>query len=401
MSAGLIAAAGHRVTIYERMPSPARKFLMAGRGGLNLTHSENFETFLTRYGPARDWLEPALRAFNPQALRHWADALDQQTFIGSSGRVFPKAMKASPLLRAWLAQLNAAGVTLVRNHDWDGWANNGDLMFKTGSDSGTRITRPDALMLALGGASWPRLGSNGTWSQILSAQGIKLAPFEPSNCGFKVTWSAYFADKFQGTPLKNIALNFNDQTIRGEVLITTQGIEGGAVYALSRELRDAIKAKGEATLKLDLCPEIDLDDLHRRLARPRGKTSISNHLRKRIGLTSLAAAFLREGANNDLPDTDLELAILIKGCPLRLTGYSCISRAISSAGGVRQSAIDDAYMLKDVPGIFAAGEMLDWEAPTGGYLLQATFATAVCAATGLNAWLETNETSGVGLNVAG
>ena len=390
MTAEVIARAGHDVTVYERMPSPARKLLMAGRGGLNLTHSEDITTFLNRYGPARDWLAPAINVFGPPALRDWADRLGQHTFVGSSGRVFPKAMKASPLLRAWLKRLDKAGVTLKRNHDWDGWSANGDLLFKKAAHERITVTRPDAVMLALGGASWPRLGANGAWAQILAAKGIGLAPFQPSNCGFTVNWSAILRDKFQGTPLKNVALQFDGQSVRGEAMITAQGIEGGAIYALSPALRDAIASQGHADLQLDLSPQLDLDTLRERLSTPRGKNSISNHLRKKANLSPLAIALMRESTSAPLPAAADDLAALIKACPLRLTGTTGLTRAISTAGGICRSAVDDNYMLKTLPGVFVAGEMLDWEAPTGGYLLQATISTAFASAHGLNAWLATD-----------
>ncbi len=401
MSAGIIAAAGHRVTIYEHKASPARKLLMAGRGGLNLTHSEELERFASRYGAGRGWLAPALHEFPPQALRDWADDLGQQTFIGSSGRVFPKAMKASPLLRAWLKQLGARGVVLQTRHRWTGWDERGNLNFQVASSPSSAdpkevaaaygetstVEMPDALLLALGGASWPRLGSDGAWSDILRARGVQLTPLAPSNCAARVAWSRYFIDKFQGAPLKNIVLGCKGQSQAGELMITAQGLEGGAIYALSGALRDALAQDGQAEIVIDFCPAIDLLTLEVRLSRPRGKNSLANHLRKRAGLSALGAALLRESAGSEMPQSNREMAALIKACPIVVTGLAGLERAISSAGGISRSAVDDNFMLKAKPGTFVAGEMLDWDAPTGGYLLQATLSTAVAAANGLNVWL--------------
>lgn len=385
--AGLIAAerlalAGHKVAIYERMASPARKFLLAGRGGLNLTHSEPLDALLGRYGEARAWLEPAIRAFPPRALRDWADGLGAESFVGSSGRVFPRAMKASPLLRAWLARLDGLGVQLHAGRLWTGWDESGGLRFAL-RDGGEEIVTPRATLLALGGASWPRLGGDGSWVELLERKGVAIAPLMPANAGFTVAWSALMRDKFAGLPLKRIALSFAGQRVLGEAMIDAGGIEGGAVYALSGPLREAIAREGEAIPMVDLRPDLTEPELATRLAKRRPGETLSNHLRKAAGLSPVAAAVLREAAGGPLPAEPEALAPLIKAAPLRLTGMASLARAISSAGGVRAGEIDPDFMLKRQPGIFVAGEMLDWEAPTGGYLLQACFATGVAAAEGI------------------
>lgn len=385
--AGLIAAerlaqAGHTVAIYERMASPARKFLLAGRGGLNLTHSEPLDALLGRYGEARAWLEPAIRAFPPQALRDWADGLGAESFTGSSGRVFPKAMKASPLLRAWLARLDGLGVQLHAGRLWTGWDESGALRFSV-RGGGEEIVKPRATLLALGGASWPRLGADGSWADLLERKGVSIAPLRPANAGFTVTWSALMRNKFAGLPLKRIALSFAGQRIAGEAMIDAGGIEGGAVYALSGPLRKAIARDGEAIPTIDLRPDLTEPDLASRLAKRRPGETLSNHLRKAAGLSPVAAAVLREAERRPLPAEPEALARLIKAAPLRLTGMASLARAISTAGGVRAEEVDADFMLKRLPGVFIAGEMINWEAPTGGYLLQACFATGVAAAEGI------------------
>lgn len=389
--AGLIAAerlaeAGHTVAIYERMASPARKFLLAGRGGLNLTHSEPLDALLERYGAARAWLEPAIRAFPPQALRDWADGLGAESFIGSSGRVFPKAMKASPLLRAWLSRLDGRGVALHAGRLWTGWDESGALQF-TLRDGGEQIVKPRATLMALGGASWPRLGSDGSWVDFLAARDIATAPLRPANAGFAVAWSPLMRERFAGQPLKRIALSFARQHVRGEAMIDADGIEGGAIYALSRPLREAIARDGQATLTIDLRPDLAEAELATRLAKRRPGETLSNHLRKAAGLSPVAAAVLREAASGPLPAEPDALAQLIKAAPLRLTGMASLARAISTAGGVRAEEVDQDFMLKRLPGVFVAGEMLDWEAPTGGYLLQACFATGIAAAEAIGRFL--------------
>jgi uncharacterized flavoprotein (TIGR03862 family) len=371
MAAEVLSAGGLAVTVYDRMPSAGRKLLMAGRGGLNLTHSEAFEMFVARYGAAAGVLRPLLEAFPPTALRVWADGLGAQTFAGSSGRVFPKAMKASPLLRAWLARLAAQGVQLRLRHDWRGW--DGEALRFHGSD-GDVLARPDATVLALGGASWPRLGSDGGWVALLSARGVEVSSLRPSNMGFDIAWSDVFRARFAGQPLKNVALRFGGHTARGDATITGYGIEGGAVYALSSVLRDAIAASGSAVLEIDLRPDLAQEHIAQRLARPRGprgKESLANFLRKALHLSPLEINLLREACA--APDG-------IKSVPLTLRGVQPLARAISTAGGIAFEAVDADLMLEALPGVYAVGEMLDWEAPTGGYLLQACFATGVVAA---------------------
>lgn len=379
-----LAAAGCAVTVYERMPSVGRKFLMAGRGGLNLTHSEPFEAFVARYGEAAERLRPMLEAFPPSALVAWAEGLGQPTFVGSSGRVFPKALKASPLLRAWLARLADAGVALRMRHEWLGWDADGGLRFRT--PDGETPAAPDATILALGGASWAKLGSDGAWAGPLAEAGVEVAPFRAANVGFSVAWSPVLRG-FAGQPLKSLALTFRGRTVRGEAMVTAYGLEGGAVYALSAPLRDAIEAEGAAVIELDLRPGSSADDLAKRLDRPRAGQSLANHLRKTLHLSPLEAKLLREAHGKDLPADPRALAAAIKAAPLTLTGVRPIARAISTAGGVALDAVDEALMLRARPGVFIAGEMLDWEAPTGGYLLQAAFATGLAAAEGALAWL--------------
>lgn len=380
MAAERLAQSGLSVVVHERMPSVGRKFLMAGRGGLNLTHSEPLARFLDRYGDAANRAAGWLEAFSPSDLVAWAEGLGQPTFVGSSGRVFPKAMKASPLLRAWLARLNELGVEVRLRSRWTGWDGEA-LRFET--PDGERLETPGAVVLALGGASWPRLGSDAAWTQWLEAP---LRPFRPANVGFDVAWSDVLREGFAGRPLKGIALTHQDRTVRGEAMIAAYGIEGGAIYALSAGLRDAVERDGQATLVIDLKPDLAADDLAVRLARPRGKASLSNHLRKTVGLDAVGAALLREAG--PLPTAPDELAARIKATTVTLSGVQGLERAISAAGGVRFDALDKHLMLTARPGVFVAGEMLDWEAPTGGYLLQASFASGVVAAQGVKAWLD-------------
>lgn len=386
MAAEALSAGGAAVTVYERMPSPARKFLLAGRGGLNLTHSEPFDVFLSRYGAAAPHLKAALEAFPPDALRAWSAGLDQPTFVGSSGRVFPASLKTSPLLRAWLRRLAVSGVTLLTRHRWTGWDDGGSLTFTHGDAIATAL--PDATILALGGASWPHLGADGTWVDSLRA-GADIAPLRPANSGFLVDWSPVFRERFAGQPLKRLALSFGDVRVRGEAMITNAGLEGGGLYALSSHLREAIAAHRHAVVHIDLRPDLPLADLIRRLGTERGKQSISTHLRKTLKLATAAIGLLNEAtAPRRLATlTDEETAHLIKAVPIRLTGTAPIARAISTAGGVTFASLDEHFMLRTRPGVFLAGEMLDWEAPTGGYLLQATFATGLAAARGALHWL--------------
>jgi uncharacterized flavoprotein (TIGR03862 family) len=390
MAAQVLADGGAAVTVYDRMPSAGRKFLLAGRGGLNLTHSEELERFLARYGATARDLRRAIEAFPPAALRAWCEGLGQPTFVGSSGRVFPTAMKASPLLRAWLRRLNALGVEFRMRHRWTGWDAQGSHCFE--APEGSVTVEADAAVLALGGASWPRLGSVGDWVEPFGRAGVMIAPLRPANCGFQVGWSELFRERFEGQPLKRIALSFGGAVVRGEVVITRDGLEGGAVYALSAPLRDAIGVTGEATLRISLRPDLSGQELEARLAAPRGKQSVSTFLRKVAKLSPVAIGLLQETALasqqslSALPPS--ELAELIHAVPVRLTGTAPIASAISTAGGVSFDAVDERLMLLQRPGVFVAGEMLDWEALTGGYLLQASFATGVAAARGALSWLE-------------
>ncbi len=389
MAAERLAQAGVRVVVHEAMPSVARKFLMAGRGGLNLTHSEPEAAFLERYGAAAPRVADWLARFSPTHLVGWAEGLGQATFTGSSGRVFPKAMKASPLLRAWLGRLAELGVEVRTRSRWTGSrlrGNDKGLELTLSTPEGERIERPDAVVLALGGASWPRLGSDGSWTDDLAAAGVEIAQLQPSNMGFDVQWSPVFAERFAGQPLKNVALSHGGRTVRGEAMVTRYGLEGGAVYALSAELREAIERDGTAELVVDLRPDLDEAALAARLARPRGKDSVSNWLRKAGGLSPAAVGLLRE-IPGEIPTGAEKLSKRIKAVRLKLTGTQGLARAISSAGGVRLDQVDERLMLKALPGVFVAGEMLDWEAPTGGYLLQACFASGVVAGEGAQAWL--------------
>jgi uncharacterized flavoprotein (TIGR03862 family) len=396
MAAEVLAQGGVRVTVYDAMASAGRKLLMAGRGGLNLTHSEALPQFLARYREATPHLDAAIRAFPPEALRQWSEALGQPTFTGSSGRLFPKAFKASPLLRAWLRRLDASGVQFALRHRWTGWDENGYLSFQT--PDGPRTIDARATVLALGGASWPRLGSDGTWGEALAAKGVAISPLRPANCGFLVGWSEIFRDRFEGEPLKGVALTIGPHTVRGEAVITRAGIEGGAVYTLSAELREAIATSGEAVLHVALRPDLKTGDLIRQLFAPRGKQSLSNFLRKAIRLPPVAIGLLQEAAIaagaalSSLPPKIL--AELINAVPVKLTGVAPIARAISTAGGISFDELDADFMIRRLPGTFASGEMLDWEAPTGGYLLQASFATGAAAGKGALKWLKARMASG-------
>ncbi|WP_396594985.1 NAD(P)/FAD-dependent oxidoreductase [Brevundimonas sp. R86498] len=381
MAAETLATAGVPVVVHDRMPSVGRKFLMAGRGGLNLTHSEPQEAFLTRYGLAQDRVHDWLDGFSPDDLTAWVEGLGQPTFVGSSGRVFPRAMKASPLLRAWLGRLAELGIEIRTRSRWTGWRDEA-LVFDT--PDGERLETPAATVLALGGASWPRLGSDGAWVPALEAAGVPVAPLVPANAGFDVGWSDVLADRFAGQVLKPVTLTFGDQTVRGELVVTRYGVEGGGIYALSAPLREAIAAEGTATLVVDLRPDLSEAVLAERLARPRGKDSLTNHLRKAGGLSPVAIAVLRE--IGDIPPGFEKLAKRIKAVRLKLTGMQGLARAISTAGGVGRDSLDPSLMLTARPGVFVAGEMIDWEAPTGGYLLQASLASGVVAARGVLQW---------------
>lgn len=384
--AGLMAAeaavdAGRRVDVYDAMPSAGRKFLLAGKGGLNLTHGEPFERFCARYGARRDRIEPLLREFDANAVRAWARGLGIDTFVGSSGRVFPAEMKAAPLLRAWLHRLRAAGVAFHMRHRWSGWSGDGRrLRFET--PAGTREVEAEATVLTLGGASWPRLGSDAAWVPLLAARGIPIVPLRPANCGFDVAggWSEFLRTRFAGAPLKTVAIacDAHDGTRwqqRGEFVLTETGIEGSLVYAASALLRDRIAADGGAMLELDLLPDRDAAFVAAEVARPRGSRSLATHLKSRLGIDGVKAALLHELLPRETFADAAALAAATKALPLRLAAPRPIAEAISSAGGVPFEALNDGLMLKDLPGVWCAGEMLDWEAPTGGYLLTACLAS--------------------------
>lgn len=374
------------MTVYDRMPSVGRKFLMAGRGGLNLTHSEPLAAFIARYGTTADWLAPAIRAFPPEALRAWCEGLEQKTFIGTSGRVFPTEMKASPLLRAWLRRLQNLGVQFALRHDWQGWRDNA-LLFATPEGEEKQVIAA-ACLLALGGASWPRLGADGGWTKLLAAEGVPLTPLQPANCGFVVPWSEHFRQRFAGIPLKNITLTHNGTSRSGEAVITQQGLEGGAIYALGAALREDIIKHGSATLQIDILPHTTPEWLAQKLSAPRGSQSLSTYLRKAAGLAPVQIGLLRETLSAEaLASPPARLAPQIKQIPIRLTATAGMARAISTAGGVPQAALDEHFMLRAKAGVFVAGEMLDWEAPTGGYLLQGCFSTGMAAAAGMSRFL--------------
>ena len=392
MAAEVLARGGATVTVYDQMTSLGRKFLLAGRGGLNLTHSEELPLFLSRYGESDALLRGAIEAFPPAALRAWSDSLGQPTFVGSSGRVFPTSLKTSPLLRTWLLRLGNLGVTVKLHHRWQGWDNEGRLRFIAAEQE--VLVAPAATVLALGGASWPRLGSDARWATLLRAQGVGVTALRPANCGFIAPWSDVFR-RFEGQPLKRIAVTFAGRGVRGEAVVTRDGLEGGAIYALSSSIRDAIDRDGDATITFDLLPDVSATKLGERLSSPRGKQSLSNFLRKATHLSPVALGLVREAAlsrNLSLPTMNAQsLAGLIKAVPVRLTGVQPIETAISTAGGVSFDELDDRFMLRRLPGVFVAGEMLDWDAPTGGYLLQASFATGAAAARGALTWLDESD----------
>ena len=385
MAADVLSLSGHRVTIYDSMPTVARKFLLAGKSGLNITHSEDYSLFADRFGAASSLLRAALDDFRPDDIGAWAAGLGTETFVGSSGRVFPKAMKASPLLRAWLARLEAQGVRILTRHRWSGFADDG-LAFET--PQGRKIAEYDAVSLALGGASYPRLGSDAAWTDWLRRKAIDIADFQPANCGFDVAWSAPFKERFGGAPLKAVTATSEAGTFPGEFVISQAGIEGSLVYAHAAALRDRLASEDKAALIIDLAPGRTAERLSRDLARQDPKASLSNRLRKGAGIEGVKAGLLREIADPATLSHPESLARWIKALPIPLLRPRPIAEAISSAGGIRWSELDDGYMLKKLPGIFVAGEMIDWEAPTGGYLLTACFATGRAAAKGMDAWLK-------------
>jgi uncharacterized flavoprotein (TIGR03862 family) len=392
MAAEVLAQGGVQVDLYDAMPSPGRKFLLAGVGGMNITHSEPFDVFLSRYGARTAAIKPLLEAFPPDALRAWIHGLGVETFVGSSGRVFPMDMKAAPLLRAWLHRLREAGVRFHVRHRWLGWDDSGALRFST--LAGEQAVQADAAVLALGGGSWARLGSDGAWVPLLAQRGIGVAPLLPSNCGFDVAggWSEHLKSRFAGQPLKTVALRFTDAAglkheRRGELMLSDSGIEGSLVYALSAPLRDTIAAQGAVTLQLDLAPDKTLARVIAEVAHPRGARSLSSHLQSRAGIRGAKMALLREILSPDQLNDPLKLANAIKSLPLTLVAPRPLDEAISSAGGVRFETLDENLMLRDLPGVFCAGEMLDWEAPTGGYLLTACFASGRTAGRGALTYL--------------
>ncbi|ROZ77017.1 TIGR03862 family flavoprotein [Ramlibacter sp. WS9] len=386
MAAEVLSQAGREVHVYDAMPSAGRKFLLAGKGGLNLTHSEPFEPFASRYGARRAQVEPLLKEFDAQALRTWAQGLGIETFVGTSGRVFPSEMKAAPLLRTWLHRLRAAGVQFHMRHRFRGWNDEGALRFD--SPQGETTAQADATLLALGGASWARLGSDGAWVPLLEERGVAVAPLAPSNCGFDVRggWSEYFASRYAGQPFKSVAIRFGGFYRQGEFVATAGGIEGSLVYAVSAPLRDEIQAHGSATFELDLLPAKTAEQVRCEVTHPRGSRSLSNHLKSRLNLDGIKLALLHELLTKEEVHDSARLAAAIKGLPVTVTATRPLDEAISTAGGVRFDALDGNLMLRAMPGVFCAGEMLDWEAPTGGYLLTACFATGGAAAQGVLAW---------------
>ena len=395
MAAEVLIQGGVRVDLYDAMPSVGRKFLMAGKGGMNITHSEPMELFLSRYGARRAQVKPLLDVFGPEALREWVHNLGIATFVGTSGRVFPTDMKAAPLFRAWLHRLREVGVHFHMRHRWGGWDENGALRFAT--PQGEHTANADAVVLALGGGSWARLGSNGAWVPLLQQSGIPVAPLRPANCGFDVGWSVYFSSRFAGHPVKAVTVTFIDAAggihrRQGDLMVTATGIEGGLIYALSALLRDEIGATGAAVIYLDLTPGKDLPRVIAEIAHPRGSRSMASHLQSRANIKGVKTGLLRER----VPPSDFanpeRLAAAIKSLPLRLIAPRPLDEAISSAGGVAFEALDECLMVRAMPGIFCAGEMLDWEAPTGGYLLTSCFASGRVAGLGVLAHLECENT---------
>ena len=399
MAAEAANAAGAQVDLYDAMASVGRKFLLAGKGGLNLTHSEPSEKFLSRYGARRVQIAPQLASFGPDALRAWARGLGINTFVGSSGRVFPSDLKAAPLLRAWLRRLRQAGVRFHMRHRWSGWDERGALCFATAV--GALSVQADAVVLALGGGSWPKLGSDGRWVPLLAGRGLHIAPLQPTNCGFDVGWSEHLRTKFAGYPVKSVAVVMrNDAGAEswhpGEFVITETGVEGGVMYAVSASLRDEFLARGVATLRLDLAPDRDLPRLTHDLSRPRGKRTMATHLQRQAHIEGVKAGLLREVVSKEDFADPARLAAAIKALPLRLVAPRPLEEAISTAGGVPFEALDERLMIRALPGIFCVGEMLDWEAPTGGYLLTACFATGRAAGAGAVGWLKESGTRRAG-----
>ena len=387
MAAEVLAAGGAQVDLFDAMPSVGRKFLLAGKGGLNLTHSEPFEAFAARFGTRREVIAPMLRAFGPTELRGWAQALGVNTFVGSSGRVFPSDLKAAPLLRAWLARLRAAGATFHMRHRWLGWDAANALRFA--APRGELVQQADAVVLALGGGSWARLGSDGAWVPLLEARGVEVAPLQPSNCGFDVAgWSEFFRSRFAGHPMKTVALSVRGAggalfEQAGEFVVTETGVEGSLVYAASACVRELIAEHGSALVHIDLLPGRSAEFVQAEVARPRGSRSLSTHLKSRLGIDGVKAALLHELLPREAMADRVQLAAALKALSLTLVRARPLNEAISSAGGVRFEALDESLMLRAAPGVFCCGEMLDWEAPTGGYLLSASMASGAAAARGV------------------
>jgi uncharacterized flavoprotein (TIGR03862 family) len=394
MAAEILSLAGIQVNLYDAMPSVGRKLLMAGKGGMNITHAEPFDTFLSRYGESRAVIEPLLTAFTPDDLRAWLGDLGVNTFVGTSGRVFPADMKAAPLLRRWLHRLRAAGVNFHVRHQWTGWSTNHPQHLCFNTPDGLFETTADALILALGGGSWPKLGSTGAWTTLLQAQAIAVAPLKPANCGFDADWSDHLQQHFAGQALKTVRLSVANATGTafsklGEIMLTAHGLEGSLIYAASALLRELIAYQGYANIDIDLAPDRTLPWLQSKLSAPRGKLSFANYVRKRTGLDGVKLALLRERLSaEELANTN-RLAVAIKALPVKLTATRPLAEAISSAGGVRFDALNEHLMAHHRPGLFCAGEMLDWEAPTGGYLLSLCFASGRTAGLGALAWLRT------------
>ncbi len=385
MAAEVLSQSKHTVHVYEAMPSVGRKLLMAGKSGLNLTHSELFERFIKKYGASRKWIESMLKEFGANEIIEWAKGLGIETFVGTSGRVFPIGMKASPLLRAWLKRLEANNVQFHLGHKWIGWDKNKQLKFKT--TDGEKNVEADAVILALGGGSWRRLGSDGAWVEVLNQAGVKVEALKPANCGFDAAWSDHFREKYHGHPLKSITLSFGELKQQGEFIITKDGVEGSLIYTFSALLRDEIEKKGEAVFQLDLAPNLSRDEIAKKLSRPRGSKSMASHLEKTVGIKEVKAGLLREFVSKE-DFTDMEkLADAIKSLSIPLSATRPLDEAISSAGGVAFEELDENLMIKKMPGVFCAGEMLDWEAPTGGYLLTACFASGYKAGHGAVKWL--------------
>lgn len=383
--AGLMAAetlSGHgvQVDVYDAMSSLGRKFLMAGKSGLNITHSEPFDKFVARYGSQSGIIEKWLLEFTPDDLREWVRGLGIETFVGTSGRVFPVGMKASPLLRAWLGRLDAAGVNIHTRHRWVGWHEDSSLKFET--PYGIKSVTADAVILALGGGSWRRLGSDGEWLPLVEQAGVKVEAFQPSNCGFDAAWSPFFKEKYDGHPIKSVVLSFGEFRQQGEFIITSEGVEGSLIYAASALLRDEILRSGSAVMTLDLAPDKNEAQLAERLSKPRGSRTMASHLEKATGIKGVKAGLLREFVPKDEFADAARLAFYIKRLPVPLIAPRPLDEAISSAGGVSFESVNEDLMLRDLPGVFCAGEMLDWEAPTGGYLITACMASGRCAAMG-------------------